>query len=402
MTAAPASRENWTTPIVLMVATFASMMFQGAFYAAGYEHRDIASAEDWLAGGSFAVPFMAILLVHEFGHYITGRTHRVDISPPYFIPMPILMFGTLGAVIRIRKPIERRNALIDVGASGPLAGLVVALPILIYGIANSRIERVPESSYIEGHPLLYLGLLSLMKGRIAPSHDVFLSPTALAGWAGLLVTMINLIPVGQLDGGHIAYALWGPRQNRISRWVMRILPVIGIGVGLYYGLGLLAQGVQASLLWPQFLAGWHWLLWAGLLWWMSRVGAMDHPPTGSEPLTPLRSALGWISIVVFILLFMPSWFRLAPPVHLERFPLKSHVFSRIVPIGLTSASGPDAWPTVHLDRRSCRVVLSDRSSRVDGSAGHRGEGSRGRRRTGERPSAARSRSRRAPRMDGAP
>ena len=146
-------------------------------------------------GWVFSVPLMAILLAHEFGHFFAGRYHRVDVSPPYFIPIPFFLLGTLGAVIQIRERIRSRNALLDIGAAGPLAGLAVALPVIIYGIATSPVEPLPEGPYmLEGRSLLYLGLLSWLKGPIPEGYDIMLTPTALAGWAGLLVTMINLLP----------------------------------------------------------------------------------------------------------------------------------------------------------------------------------------------------------------
>src|SRR5688572_30026696 len=188
-----------------------------------------------LDGWTFAVPLMSILLAHEFGHFIAGRIHGVDVSPPFFIPMPIPPLGTMGAVIRMRRPIRTRNALLDVGAAGPLAGMVVAVPVLIWGLLLSDVRPLPETGYLmEGRSLLYLGLLHAVHGSIPAGHDVFLSPTAFAGWAGLLVTMINLLPVGQLDGGHVAYALLGPKQDDWSLRIRRALPVLAAAVTAAY------------------------------------------------------------------------------------------------------------------------------------------------------------------------
>lgn len=161
-----------------------------------------------LAGGvAFGATLMAILACHELGHYVAARVRGVDASLPYFIPLPpIGTFGTLGAVIRMGKPIEDRNALFDVGAAGPIAGLVVAIPLLAVGLSLSTVGPSPADGSQEGNSVLYALLKYAVLGRWLPSDgvDVQLHPMALAAWFGLLVTMINLMPIGQLDGGHVA------------------------------------------------------------------------------------------------------------------------------------------------------------------------------------------------------
>jgi membrane-associated protease RseP (regulator of RpoE activity) len=175
-------------------------------------------------GWQFAVPLLAILLAHEFGHYFAARYHRVPASLPYFIPVPFIgLFGTLGAVIAMPARIRSRNALLDIGASGPIAGLVVAIPVLVWGIAHSSVQAHGGSYTQEGQSLLYVALKWLVHGTIPAGHDVYLHPAAFAGWGGLLLTMINLLPFGQLDGGHIAYALFGEKQNRAAPWIQRAL-----------------------------------------------------------------------------------------------------------------------------------------------------------------------------------
>jgi membrane-associated protease RseP (regulator of RpoE activity) len=301
----PPTPNQWGLPVALIGATFLSTFFVGALMAGAELERPADIAKGWV----FAVPLMAILLAHEFGHFLAGRFHRVDVSPPFFIPMPIVFLGTMGAVIRIRRPIRRRNALLDVGAAGPLAGLAVALPVLAYGIAISPIEAPPASGvYLEGRSVLYVALLFLLKGPIPDGQDVMLSPTAFAGWAGLLVTMMNLLPVGQLDGGHVAYALLGPAQNRYSELVRKALPVAGVLAGLGYGGAAYIRGETANL-WTELLAGWHWWLWAVVLWLMTRAGGPLHPPTGPEPLSRGRRLVGAFTLLLFPLLFMPSWIR---------------------------------------------------------------------------------------------
>jgi membrane-associated protease RseP (regulator of RpoE activity) len=254
---------------------------------------------------------MAILLAHEFGHFFAGKYQRVDVSPPYFIPVPFLLLGTLGAVIQIRERIRSRNALLDIGAAGPLAGMAVALPVVIYGLATSPVQPLPDGPYIlEGRSLLYLGLLSVLKGPIPEGYDVMLTPTALAGWAGLLVTMINLLPFGQLDGGHVAYALLGRRQDQVSRYVLRLLPMLAIVVSAAYGIPSYLDGRRGDALIYDASAGMHWLVWAVVLWLLTRATGPGHPPTEDDQLSPRRRLVGWLTLSLFVLLFMPSWIRM--------------------------------------------------------------------------------------------
>lgn len=315
-THAPPARTGWRLSVVLIVLTFFSTTYVGAFMT-----ENAASVTDawfpWptsLASGlAFSVPLMAILMAHEFGHFLVGRKHGVDISPPYFIPVPLPQFllGTMGAVINIRQVIRSRNALLDVGAAGPIAGLLVAIPVLVYGLSVSPIQPVPDDGtfIIEGRSLLYLGLLYLTKGAIAEGHDVFLGPTAFAGWAGLLVTMINLVPVGQLDGGHIAYALFGRKQDTYGRRVRQVLPWLGALVGGIFTLEALARGVRGEALVGAAFSGVHWLVWAFVLSMMARWSGEEHPPTEPGDLHPARRLVAWICLILFLLLFMPSWVR---------------------------------------------------------------------------------------------
>ncbi len=247
-------------------------------------------ASTWLTHGPvFAATIMAILVTHELGHYVAARRHGLDVSLPYFIPAPFLGVGTLGAVIRMRSPIQRRDALLDVGASGPLAGFAVALPLLVWGLAISPVVPQPPGGLVEGNSLLYAGLKLLLKGRLLPGDglDVQLGDMAFAAWAGLLLTFINLIPIGQLDGGHVAAAVLGERQERLA-------PFLHAGRGPAGALGYAALGALP------------WLVWAILLAAMRRwSGGRYHPPVGGEPLSPGRRALGLAIVILFALLFTP-------------------------------------------------------------------------------------------------
>jgi membrane-associated protease RseP (regulator of RpoE activity) len=221
--------------------------------------------------------------------------------------LPFTLIGTMGAVIQMRAPIRQRNALLDIGAAGPLCGLIVAVPILVYGIANSEVAPVVAGVTSEGHSLFYEGVLWLMKGPIPEGHDIFLSPTAFAGWVGLLVTMMNLVPVGQLDGGHVGYALLGPKQDDISRHVRRGLFVVGLLVSaIKWGQGWLA-GHSSEQLDVALFAGANWMLWGVILTLMTRGNGAKHPPTEDSELTPRRRWIGYLTLAWFVLLFMPTW-----------------------------------------------------------------------------------------------
>jgi len=269
-------------------------------------------ASTWLTRGPvFAATLMSILVTHELGHYIAARRHRVDVSVPYFIPLPFVGLGTLGAVIRMRAPIERRDALVDVGASGPLAGLAVALPLLVIGLCASPVAALPEgwTGLSEGNSLLYLGLKFLTKGRLLPDGpvDVQLSDMAFAAWTGLLLTFINLIPIGQLDGGHVAAALLGERQERLAPWLHRALGAIGLGVVVVLFFEARAAGrTPLGSLGYGAIGAVPWLVWILLIAFMRRAaGGRYHPPVGPEPLSASRRALCILVGVVFVLLFTP-------------------------------------------------------------------------------------------------
>jgi membrane-associated protease RseP (regulator of RpoE activity) len=299
---------RWKTNLILFLATVVSVFLAGAGYAGalpengGWLETLLALPRGW----TYAVPLLSTLLFHEFGHYFAARYHKVDASLPYFIPLPLLSpFGTMGAVISMRGRIKSRNALLDIGASGPLAGLLIALPVLVIGLLGSPVKEVMSPSIQEGQSLLYIAMKRVLLGPIPESHDVFLNPVAFAGWTGVFVTMLNLIPVGQLDGGHIAYALFGPKQNRYSR----IIHLSLLGMFLYNLARFLIPaviqktpgGVGQAIGNSSF-----WLVWFGLLHLVKRVGGRDHPPTEPGELSPARKGVAIVSLVFFILLFMPT------------------------------------------------------------------------------------------------
>lgn len=250
---------------------------------------------------------MGILLAHEFGHYFAARIRHVPASLPYFLPMPFSPFGTWGAIIAMPSRITSRRALLEIGAAGPLAGMAVAVPVLIAGLRMSEVKPLEPNALLEGQCLLYLLLKRVVIGAIPPGHDVFLHPVAFAGWAGLFVTMINLLPYGQLDGGHIAYALLGPRQNAVGRWMRwATIPFFLYNLGSQM-LPLMKRGFSRDAFSMALSNSMFWLVWFGILTMMARLSGPDHPPTDpGEPLGPVRSAVAIFCLLLFVLLFMPS------------------------------------------------------------------------------------------------
>jgi membrane-associated protease RseP (regulator of RpoE activity) len=236
-----------------------------------------------LEGAPFAFTLLAILGTHEFGHYLTARGYGASVSLPYFIPAPPpFLFGTLGAVIRLRSPARDRNSLFDIAAAGPLAGLLVALPAVWLGLGWSRVGPIPpEGALIFGDSLVMKALTRLRFGALPDGMDVFVHPVALAGWVGLFVTALNLFPVGQLDGGRIAYALFGERHRTVS---------------LMTFLGLVAMGAITGAM--------NWFVWAGLLFFL--IGFHHSPPLDDlTPLSPARCAVGVLCLVLLVLLVPP-------------------------------------------------------------------------------------------------
>jgi membrane-associated protease RseP (regulator of RpoE activity) len=235
-----------------------------------------------LKGAPFAITLLGILGTHEFGHYFTARRYGASVSLPYFIPAPPpLPFGTLGAVIVMRSPARDRNSLFDIAVAGPLAGLVIAVPALLLGLTWSRVGPVPADAMTFGDSLLMRFLTYLVFGRIPDGLDVFIHPVALAGWVGLFVTALNLFPLGQLDGGRIAYALFGARHRQVS---------------IATFCGLLALGAVFRSM--------NWVVFAGLVALL--IGFRHAPPLDDlTPLSPRRYAVGVFCLVLLVLLIPP-------------------------------------------------------------------------------------------------
>lgn len=268
---------------LLFALTLLSCLFAGAQMVEGL----VEVNWNLLDGLPYAAALLGILAAHEMGHYLTARRLGAATSLPYFIPMP-LGFGTFGAVISMAAPPRNRRHLLAIAAAGPLAGLAVAIPVLVIGLSLSRVEPLPVGGefMMEGNSLLYAALKFLVFGQLLPANglDVMIHPVAFAGWAGILVTGLNLIPAGQLDGGHIVYALLG------ERWAQRIL--WGVLV-LLAGLAFFWQG---------------WILWLFLIFLFGRMRVA--PLDDVTPLTGRQQALAVAMIIVFLLVFTPIPLRI--------------------------------------------------------------------------------------------
>jgi membrane-associated protease RseP (regulator of RpoE activity) len=268
--------------IVLFILTMLSTLFVGAMQTGADILKD-----PWKIyyGLPFALTLMIILLTHELSHYFASKKHGVNATLPYFIPAPTII-GTFGAFIKMKSPIVTRKALIDIGASGPIAGFIVSVIAVLIGLHLSKIVPVSQTkgALTLGDSILFSFLAQTVLGVTPADSDILLNPVAFAGWIGLFVTSMNLIPVGQLDGGHIAFALLGEKQTRLSFILVLVMSLLGV------------------LLWEG------WIIWAVLL----LVLGLRHPPVISweVPLDRRRKLIGWIAFVIFILTFIPVPFKI--------------------------------------------------------------------------------------------
>lgn len=267
--------------VLLFLATLFTTTLAGSFQAGVNPLDDLRLL---VRGLPFSATLMGILLVHEMGHFLMSRLHGVEATPPYFIPGPPFLIGTFGAFIRMRTPTNRK-ALFDVGAAGPWAGFLVSIPAVFYGLSLSEVRALDTSTggLVLGDSLVFRWLTRLALGVSPADVTILLHPIALAGWFGLFITFLNLLPVGQLDGGHVVYALIGRRH----RWVARCSLLVIIGLA--------------------FLGWQGWVMWAVLV----TVLGLDHPPTIDDtPLDPRRRVAGWLTIALFVVTFMPVPLRL--------------------------------------------------------------------------------------------
>ena len=265
------------THVLLFIATFFTTLISGALLNGVIPWEE---PEKIYRGLPFSLTLLLILMVHELSHYFTSRRHHVSATLPYFIPAPPII-GTFGAIIKMKPPIPDKRSLIDIGASGPIGGFIIAIIACVIGLSLSEVKPAGalDGGLAFGSSLLFSFLSEIVLQTGPEEYDVMLHPVAFAGWIGLLVTSLNLLPIGQLDGGHIVYALFGEKHRLIAKITIPILIVMGI------------------TLWPG------WIVWAILM----IIMGYKHPPVVYPhiQLDKNRKIIGWISLAIFILTFTP-------------------------------------------------------------------------------------------------
>jgi len=276
------SRIHW----VLFISTIFTTLLAGAMMEGASVFNNPL---DIFKGFPFSMTLMLILGTHEFGHYYYAQKHKVDATLPYFLPAPPFLFliGTFGAFIKIKSPIYKKDALLQIGAAGPIAGFIIAVPALLIGLKLSNVvEKVDINNAIMlGDSLLMKFLTWMTYPNLLETQDIMLHPMAFAGWIGLLVTMLNLLPIGQLDGGHIAYAMLGKKQNIIGKLAfISLIPLSFISL--------------------------NWLFWGLLIFFLMR--SAKHPPIHdiNIPLSKFNKRIGYICLIIFILCFIPAPFNI--------------------------------------------------------------------------------------------
>ena len=299
--------------ILFFLATLLSVLFTGAVFESNLPESVTFGvlAKDALIhiwrGAPFAISLLSILLAHEFGHYLMGRYHKTKVTLPFFLPLPypLSILGTLGAFIQMKERPKNKRVLFDIGIAGPLAGLVVAIPVLLYGLSLSELAPLSGTGMLEGNSILYLLSKYVVFGKWLPEPisyqglppflywlrylftsfpsplgglDVQVHNIAWAGWAGLLVTSLNLIPMGTLDGGHILYSVFGKKASKIAPFIFAALILLG--------------------------SAWQgWWLWAVMLFFLGRRHA--EPLDQITELDPMRKQIALFMLIVFILVFIP-------------------------------------------------------------------------------------------------
>lgn len=332
-------RQNYPVHILLFIATFITTTLAGTFWIGKWDTTESLEAlkRNFSSGIPFSVSLLVFLSFHEFGHFFACVKHRVKATLPYYIPMPPISFllniGTFGALIRIRERIPSSKSLFDIGVAGPLSGFVIALGLLIYGFATlppidfvysihpeyREIGMIPPpipGTLIAGKNLLYIIVESMFAGPdVPPMHEMYHYPFLLAGWIGCFVTALNLLPVGQLDGGHVIHAMFGAKAHRvIARAFIVLILILGMPTFIEWMVALWDAFMGndfSGFNYPQWVRdiSWpSWIIWALILVKFIKI---DHPPVLNEhPLDPKRKIVGWISIIVFILCFTPVPFTI--------------------------------------------------------------------------------------------
>ena len=280
-------RRTIIIAVSLFIACCLSTFFVGSRLWLGFENgfSEVIEKIGWSTmvwdGLLYAVPVMLILLAHEMGHFLQALRYSVPATPPFFIPMPLPPLGTMGAVIIQQRGVADRKATFDIAITGPLAGLVLALPIAWFAISNSTVVEIPPwDTYLFGEPLILQWMIEFVHGPIPEGMTVDLGSVGLAGWVGIFITALNLIPIGQLDGGHLLYCLLGKRAHTVAQYM------VGFAVGYMVGTNNYTYAIMLALI--------------------VFIGA-KHPETADDtvPLGTTRIILGWLTLAFIIIGFTP-------------------------------------------------------------------------------------------------
>lgn len=327
--------EKWILNLVLFLLTLLTATLAGVQWAG----KDPLEPDNFKFGIEYSLAILFVLACHEFGHFFAARRHRVSTTLPFFIPFPplpfLLNFGTLGAVIRTRSIVPSRKAMFDIGVAGPLAGFVACLFVIIYGLVtlpgpeyilsihpqyDFSLNAVPNNQGLPlqfGQTIMFSSLLHLLTDPtqqfVPPMTEIYHYPYLCVGWFGLFVTAMNLIPIGQFDGGHIIYTMFGGKQKLIARISFFSLVLLGLPSildSLLHSLLSFFQETSGGQLIPLANLSWSgWFLWAMISYFVVKL---DHPPIQDEtPLDPTRMKIGWLSMIIFLLCFSFIPFTLA-------------------------------------------------------------------------------------------
>lgn len=299
--------------ILINISLFILTFFTTAIAGVAWANQDPYQLNNFSAGIVYSVLIMLVISTHEFGHYFAAIYHKVPVTLPYYIPFPFIFlnpFGTMGAVIRMKSQYYSRKALLDIGAAGPIAGWITSIIILMIGFINLpsidylynihpeyAVSGIPVSGFTFGNNLIFLFFEKTFvhsgKAFMPPMNEVYHYPFLCVGWFGLLITSLNMLPIGQLDGGHISYAMFGDKHKYVAYFFFALLMIFGL-IGLLPLIGI--ENEYGSV---------NWLVWALMIFFIIKI---KHPPTYSvfeEPLGPGRMLTGWFTFFVFIVSFCP-------------------------------------------------------------------------------------------------
>ncbi|MFZ4590675.1 MAG: site-2 protease family protein [Ignavibacteria bacterium] len=306
-------KERKKFSFLINVLLFLLTFFTTTLAGVGWLNKDPYQLDNFMTGITYSILILSVITVHEFGHYFAARYHKIDVTLPYYIPFPFLFlnpFGTMGAVIKMKTPTQTRKSLFDIGVSGPIAGWVLSMVFIVIGFSTLpsidylynihpeySFTGIPTTGLTFGYNLVFWVFEKLFSLKsnvfIPPMNEIYHYPFLCVGWFGLLITSLNMMPVGQLDGGHISYTMFGVKSKYVGYTVFYLLVFFGI-LGIF---PLLDINLNIGSI--------NWLIWAVLIFFIIKI---KHPPVCTDMHTPLgmtRTIIGWFSYIIFIISFCP-------------------------------------------------------------------------------------------------